>query len=167
MHTLNPDDPLLLELNAHLGKYFNTRLKGGFSEPFYRAPKAEHIGELQFRENFLRSALHELSHWCIAGKERREMDDFGYWYSEDGRSQDEQNAFYQSEVKPQAIEKHFCEALFIPFEVSADNLDGKVVGIEDFQAAVDAQYRVYLRDGFPPRVPALYAIMKQYAVSST
>ncbi len=37
------------------------------------------------RTDFFASALHEISHWCVAGKARREQVDFGYWYCPDGR----------------------------------------------------------------------------------
>ena len=33
------------------------------------------------------SALHEISHWTIAGKERRLLADLGYWYAPDGRTE--------------------------------------------------------------------------------
>ncbi len=48
------------------------------------------------------SALHEISHWCIAGKARRELVDFGYWYCPDGRDAMTQSQFEDVEVKPQA-----------------------------------------------------------------
>lgn len=50
------------------------------------------------------SALHEISHWTIAGKERRLLADLGYWYAPDGRTREQQALFEQVEVKPQAIE---------------------------------------------------------------
>ena len=39
------------------------------------------------------------------------LPDYGYWYAPDGRNAEQQSAFYSVEVKPQAIEALFCEAL--------------------------------------------------------
>jgi elongation factor P hydroxylase len=67
------------------------------------------------------SALHEISHWCIAGKSRRQKIDYGYWYAAEGRNQAEQDAFLELERLPQAIESLFYQALGLHFQVSLDN----------------------------------------------
>jgi elongation factor P hydroxylase len=67
------------------------------------------------------SALHEISHWCIAGKSRRQKIDYGYWYAAEGRSESQQEAFLELELLPQAIESLFYEALGLDFQVSLDN----------------------------------------------
>lgn len=136
---------------------YNTLLQGGFAEPFYKTFHRDEAGklqsaEIQYRENFLRSALHEISHWCIAGNERRLMDDFGYWYNEENRNQDQQNEFYKVEIRPQAIEMRLCEALNIPFNISADNLNANNLGeIDSFRQAVMLQYEEYKKNDFPHR----------------
>ena len=57
----------------------NTQLLGGADEPFYIPSSSEAVPhKLIFRENFVSSALHEIAHWCIAGKMRRLQQDFGY-----------------------------------------------------------------------------------------
>jgi elongation factor P hydroxylase len=102
----------------------NTVLVGGANEPLYipsLSPEKPH--QLFFRENFVSSALHEIAHWCIAGKQRRLQQDFGYWYQPDGRTVDEQAKFESMEVKPQALEWIFSNACGQKFNPSADNLN--------------------------------------------
>ena len=96
-----------------------TVLVAGASEPFY-VPGAP--SQVFFRADYVRSALHEVAHWCVAGRCRRALPDYGYWYSPDGRSEERQTAFFSVEAKPQAIESLFCEALNIEFAPSVDNL---------------------------------------------
>lgn len=134
---------------------YKTLLEGGAEEPFYRAPRVERDGRLYYRHNFLRSALHESAHWCHAGEKRLELDDWGYWYEPDGRNDEQQNEFYRVEVKPQAIEKGFCQALGIGFDVSVDNIDGPSGPVEDFKANVEAQFEIYCLEGFPKRAQVL------------
>jgi release factor glutamine methyltransferase len=38
----------------------------------------------------------------VAGKERRKLEDFGYWYEPDGRSEERQRDFEKVEVKPRS-----------------------------------------------------------------
>ena len=78
----------------------NTRLQVGAVEPFYQAPKANQPAVIYSRDNYFSSALHEIAHWCIAGTERRKLEDYGYWYCPDGRTADQQQAFEQVEIKP-------------------------------------------------------------------
>lgn len=130
---------------------FQTRLIAGADEPFYRAPKEGLDGSICFRLNYLRSALHECAHWCLAGNRRLKLDDWGYWYEPDGRNLEQQSQFFEVEVKPQAIEKAFCNSLDIPFEVSVDNLGGPAGPIEQFASSVEDQYELYKKQGFPKR----------------
>ena len=102
----------------------NTQLLGGADEPLYIPSSSEAVPhQLIFRENFVSSALHEIAHWCIAGKVRRLEQDFGYWYQPDGRTVDEQLNFESMEVKPQALEWIFSNACGQKFTPSADNLN--------------------------------------------
>lgn len=130
---------------------YQTRLEAGAEEPFYRAPKGGQDGMIHFRHNYLRSALHESAHWCLAGLKRLKLDDWGYWYEPDGRNLEQQSLFYKVEVKPQAIEMAFCEALRIPFEVSVDNLGGPQGPAQDFAISVEKQHLIYKKEGFPKR----------------
>jgi elongation factor P hydroxylase len=139
-------------LNQIVLAQFNTRLVGGYPEPFYKAATREAYAEIRFTRDYTRSALHELAHWCVAGQERRLQDDYGYWYAPDGRSEAQQRLFFQVEVIPQAIEKHFCNALGIPFATSIDNLGNpSVSGIEDFTRAVDEACSDFALHGLPAR----------------
>lgn len=115
-------DQLIDCFHDSFSQQYNVVLKGGFQEPYYQAATSTKPAEIQFRENFFRSALHEISHWCVAGELRRQKDDFGYWYEPDGRDYSQQLEFFQVEVLPQAFESIFCDALGIKFEVSLDNL---------------------------------------------
>ena len=128
----------------------NTVLQGGANEPYYR-PGSPNV--IHFREDFSRSALHEVAHWCVAGAARRGLPDYGYWYAPDGRDEAEQAAFYGVEVRPQAIEKMFCEALGIDFKVSVDNLSVSLSdpAIASFTAAVNDEFDRLSRCGLPER----------------
>ena len=104
---------------------YQTRLVKGDNEPIY-LPKSEEIPyhQIIFAHGFYASALHEISHWCIAGDARRQQVDYGYWYCPDGRDQVTQEQFERVEIKPQALDWLFCQAANYPFNVSCDNLDG-------------------------------------------
>ncbi len=130
----------------------NTRLIRGDDEPIYLpATEQTKFHQVVFAHGFFASAMHEISHWCIAGKERRLLVDFGYWYAPDGRDTMQQAEFEQVEIKPQAIEWAFCIAAGFAFNVSADNLNGVETNRFAFQAKVHQQVLAYLTQGFPPR----------------
>lgn len=144
-------------LNETVLRHYRTRIIGGFTEPFYKAASAEGYAEIRFTHDYERSALHELAHWCVAGEQRRAQDDYGYWYAPDGRSALQQQLFFEVEVKPQAIEKHFCKALGIPFAVSVDNLGNPVIaGVNEFSTAVDECFAHYGGIGLPARAGKVY-----------
>ncbi|RJX85010.1 elongation factor P hydroxylase, partial [Escherichia coli] len=116
-----------------------------------------------FAHGFYASAIHEISHWCIAGKARRELVDFGYWYCPDGRDAQTQSQFEDVEVKPQALDWLFCVAAGYPFNVSCDNLEGdfepdRVV----FQRRVHAQVMDYLANGIPERPARFIKALQNY-----
>jgi elongation factor P hydroxylase len=113
---------LITAFNALFEIPESTILVGGGDEPFYLPAEGHRPAQIQFRADYLRSALHEVAHWCVAGVERRKLPDYGYWYSPDDRDLPQQRAFFTVEARPQAIERHFCEALGIDFRPSLDNL---------------------------------------------
>lgn len=89
--------------NSCFAADFNTRTVKGDDEPIYLpADDDTPYHRIVFAHGFFASALHEISHWCIAGKARRELVDFGYWYCPDGRDAMTQSQFEDVEVKPQA-----------------------------------------------------------------
>ena len=152
-------------LNSTVLRQYDTRLVGGFPEPFYKAASATSAAEVQFTRDYERSALHELGHWCTAGKQRRLMDDYNYWYVPDGRSDEQQHIFFDVEVKPQAMEKHFCTALGLPFEVSVDNLGNHPLsGVSEFSDRVNQLYARYLAVGFPSRCTEIYNCLRQWHI---
>ncbi|NDV91927.1 ABC transporter ATP-binding protein [Alteromonas sp. 345S023] len=131
---------------------FNTRLVRGNDEPIYLpADETCSYHQIVFAHGFFSSALHEISHWCIAGEKRRLLEDYGYWYCPDGRNAHQQAEFEKVEVKPQAIEWAFTEAAGRKFQVSTDNLDGVEPDREAFTNNVAAQLAHYRATGFPPR----------------
>ncbi|MBL4621166.1 MAG: elongation factor P hydroxylase [Immundisolibacteraceae bacterium] len=102
---------------------FNCRLVRGGEEPLYRPAvgQGDHH-QLRFAHGFFASALHEIAHWCIAGTERRQQQDFGYWY-EPKRDQLRQTEFERMEARPQGLEWVFSDAAGFVFQPSIDNLE--------------------------------------------
>ena len=151
-------------------KAYNTRLVcalcdgrvGEHDEPVYE-PANEFMPQHQivFAHGYFSSALHEISHWCLAGKERRLQVDFGYWYRPDGRTAQQQAQFEQVEIKPQAIEWLLSLASGQVFVASADNLSGEHKDDKAFRLAVSKQARGYLLHGLPTRAGLMLSALKQ------
>ena len=130
---------------------YNTYLQGNASEPFYLpASDCEKLHTIYFREDFVASALHEVSHWCIAGKARREQEDFGYWYDH-RRDLEGQREFENYEVKPQALEWVFSVAAGLSFFVSYDNFNEETLNFKRFRWQVRAAAHQWLNFGLPER----------------
>ncbi len=149
----------------------NTRLIGGEAEPLYVPAADEYRGErctfhrLFYREDYFASALHEISHWCIAGAARRQLRDFGYWYAPDGRNAEQQLAFQAVEVRPQALEWCLSQACGYPFQVSLDNLEASETARRSDQAfsrAVVAEGLRLQREGLPPRAYRFFSFLAQH-----
>ena len=143
---------------------YQTRLIRGGDEPLYRPANAEtHYHQVIFARGYYASALHEISHWCIAGEQRRQQEDYGYWYCPDGRNADQQKAFEQAEIAPQALESIFTQACGRDFHVSVDNLGGDIeVDFEAFAARVEARAQRYLKEGLPNRANAFHVALKGF-----
>lgn len=146
----------------------NTRLIKGAGEPEY-IPANEQCNYHQviFAHGYFASALHEIAHWCIAGKKRRMLNDYGYWYCPDGRTEAEQKKFEQVEIKPQAIEWAFSVAANKAFRVSTDNLNGAEPDTKAFTLNVQQQVLEYLRDGFPPRAALFIDALAAFYATET
>lgn len=132
---------------------FNTRLVKGDDEPVYLPADAgcDHHRVI-FAHGYFASALHEISHWCVAGEARRQLVDFGYWYCPDGRDMQTQQQFESVEVTPQALEWMFSVAAGFPFNVSCDNLNGDYEPDRiAFQRKVHQKVASYLQQGIPER----------------
>lgn len=131
---------------------YNTRLLKGLDEPLYLPEDEDRPhNELYFAHGFFASALHESSHWLIAGEKRRKLVDFGYWYAPDGRSAEQQELFQNVEVKPQAIEWILSKAARYRFRVSIDNLNGPESNENDFKQAIYQQVKIYCTQGLSVR----------------
>ena len=143
--------------NAVFADSMNTVLIGGAAEPYYRpADDKDSRHRIFYRDDFVASSLHEISHWLVAGAERRLLPDWGYWYAPDGRNAAQQAEFEQAEVKPQALEWLLSIACGIGFRVSLDNLS-EHAGIGDaFKSCVYEQACVNIRDGVSARVQKVY-----------
>lgn len=134
---------------------YNTLLVKGNDEPLYLpADEKRPHHELFFAHGFFASALHECSHWLIAGEKRRKEVDFGYWYVPDGRTASQQELFQSVEVKPQAMEWILSMAAGYRFRVSIDNLNGSESDTAAFKQAVHSQVQVYCEKGLPTRAEA-------------
>lgn len=112
----------LISLFNTLFAHQHVILVRGAGEPEYFPAKDNQPARIEFAHGFFQSALHELSHFFIAGERRRQLSDFGYWYAPDGRTEAQQQAFERVEIKPQALECLFTLACRRPFQVSQDNL---------------------------------------------
>lgn len=149
----HPDDLIML-FNDLFRERWRTILVRGDDEPEY-IPASDEAGchRVVFAHGYFASALHEISHWCIAGERRRQLYDYGYWYCPDGRTGEQQAAFESVEIKPQALEWLFSEATGAPFNISVDNLSGGGASDEAaFRDNVARQARRYLEtDSLPHR----------------
>ena len=104
-------EPCVLRLAEAFNQHFSDQqvlLKPGASEPFYQAACSQEQSKKQphdqlatifSTQDFFSSALHEVAHWCIAGVERRKLDDYGYWYEPDGRSGEQQARFMREKAE--------------------------------------------------------------------
>ena len=147
----------LIELfNGLFANSENTRLMYGGDEPVYLpANESCPYHRILFAHGFFNSALHEIAHWCVAGPQRRLLEDFGYWYEPDGRTASQQELFEQVEVKPQALEWIFAKSCGRRFRVSADNLglaaEGVIHDDGPFKQRVYEEVLRRLREGLPER----------------
>ncbi|CDZ76511.1 Elongation factor P hydroxylase [Legionella massiliensis] len=154
----------LIQLFNHcFTEKYNTKLVRGDEEPIYLpadVKRPHHI--IYFAHGFFSSALHECAHWLIAGKERRKLVDFGYWYEPDGRNAAQQKLFQGVEVKPQALEWVLSIAANHRFRISIDNLDGTEVESDSFKDAVYQQVLVYCQQGLSPRATLFRQALCQF-----
>ncbi|SMF05469.1 elongation factor P hydroxylase [Pseudobacteriovorax antillogorgiicola] len=147
---------------------YQTTLVDRGHEPIY-IPKAnaqEHH-QIVFAHGFWNSAFHEIAHWCVAGPERRLQEDYGYWYQPDGRSPEQQMAFQNVEIKPQALEWIFTSCVDRDFYLSIDNLSGGgSYDTSQFRRDVQRQALSYIDRGLPKRA-AQFAQGLQKAFASS
>lgn len=146
---------------------YHTRLEAGGEEPVYLPAddQCDHH-RLIFRHDYVSSAFHEISHWCIAGETRRKQEDFGYWYNPDGRTAAQQRSFETVEIKPQALEWIFSVAANHKFNISADNLSADIGASDEFEQAVIKQAQTWCHSPMPGRAAVLVAALSEIFGSS-
>nr|WP_300310926.1 elongation factor P hydroxylase [Halomonas sp.] len=156
-------DDVIALFDGVFQKTFRTRLVRGGDEPLYLpADDDSPWHRVIFARGFYSSALHEISHWCIAGAARRQLEDYGYWYTPDGRDAEQQRAFEKVEVAPQALEMLFSEACGLPFHVSVDNLGEVEVDREAFASQVQERAGRYRSEGLPCRAQAFEQALRSF-----
>lgn len=150
--TIHNCQDLIFLFNNLFEQSENTILIGGGDEPLY-LPLDETfpLNRIIFTRDYFASAMHEIAHWCIAGKERRTKVDYGYWYYPEGRNPEQQELFEQAEVKPQSLECIFSKTAGSPFVISVDNLIAGNNNTESFQKKITWQVQHYLTYGLPER----------------
>lgn len=159
----NPDDLITLFNDLFRENYRTILVRGGDEPEYLPASKPERPAQVVFARGFFASALHEISHWCIAGEHRRTLYDYGYWYCPDGRTREQQQAFEQVEVKPQALEWLFALAAGSKFHISVDNLAGDGAADEDgFRRRVNRQVARYLEQGLPARAQMFFDALADF-----
>ena len=134
---------------------FRTRLVGGAVEPLYLPETEASFAEIHYRHDYQRSALHEVAHWCLAGPQRRQLDDYGYWYLP-VRNAAQQAAFEAVEARPQALEALFAEAAGVDFRVSSDDVAS--LPSSAFKARVAAERRL-IQQRLPVRAKRFLAAL--------
>ena len=157
---VQPDVDSLIQLfDQCFFEDYQTRLVGGGEEPLYLPASPEiPFHQVIFRQDYYRSALHEIAHWLIAGPSRRQLEDYGYWYTPEGRDSVQQQAFEQMEAKPQALEWILSYAAQIQFRVSLDNLAADQATVSE-QPLVQAVYQALLKiieSGLWPRAQLFF-----------
>lgn len=159
----DPDDLIMLFNDLFRETYRTVLVRGGDEPEYLPAMGRDGFAQIIFAHGYYASALHEISHWCIAGEHRRTLRDFGYWYCPDGRSVEQQQAFEKAEIKPQALEWLFSVAARARFHISVDNLSGNGAWDETaFRRNVTAQADNYLKHGLPARAGMFFQTLRTF-----
>jgi len=163
MNNIHHYHDLITLFNQCFVDKYNTQLVKGEDEPIYLpADEQRDYHAIYFAHGYFSSALHECSHWFIAGEERRKLVDLGYWYQPDGRNAEQQALFQQVEVKPQAMEWILSKACGHKFVVSIDNLNGEPTDAQVFKEAVYRQVLHYCAQGLPARARQFREVLSAF-----
>ena len=159
----NPDDLIMLFNDLFRESHRTILVRGGDEPEYLPASRPGELARVVFARGFFASALHEIAHWCIAGEHRRTLYDYGYWYCPDGRTLEQQQAFEQVEIKPQAMEWLFALAADSRFHISVDNLAGGGAADEQtFRRRVNDQVASYLIKGLPQRARQFFETLADF-----
>ena len=136
------------------------RLVAGADEPqFLPAGRLRPVGEVVWARGLAQSCLHEAAHWLRAGRERRRLVDYGYWYLPDGRDAEAQARFEGLEAEVQGLEWILSAAAGVEFRVSCDNLL-RPDPTPAFRAAIAQAAGDRLRRGLGGRAARLVAALR-------
>ncbi|MBU2709834.1 elongation factor P hydroxylase [Zooshikella harenae] len=149
--------------NQCFAETHNTYLIKGDDEPIYlpASDQCPYHG-IYFAHGYFSSALHECAHWFIAGNQRRQLVDYGYWYEPDGRTKAQQQLFEKVEVNPQAVEWILSVAAGYLFKVSIDNLNNEAINPQPFKDAIYQQVKAYAHQGLPVRAEKFRQALSQF-----
>ena len=141
----------------------NTILVDQGDEPIYiPANDTQKEHRIYFAHGYFSSALHEISHWLVAGEKRRQLEDYGYWYAPDGRDHVQQKEFEQVEVNPQSIEWILHQCCQKKFRLSLDNLSLPEQDDRPFARAVFEQTQQNLTNGLNQRTQIFCTALMTY-----
>lgn len=136
------------------------RLVRGGDEPLYLpATRTRPQADIVYARGLAPSCLHEAAHWLRAGRARRRLVDYGYWYLPDGRDAQAQAEFEVLEAEIQGLEWILAAAAGVAFRVSCDNLLRPDPSAE-FCAAIAAAARRRLTTGLAGRVARLATALR-------
>jgi len=144
---------------ARIAKVFNrefsgshrTLLQGGACEPSYEPAVGTQPARIVHTLDYPASALHEVAHWCLAGRRRRQLRDYGYWYVPGPRDAQQRAAFFSAEADAQALEAVLAAACGVRFVVSADDFAAAPDELEGFARVVAERIAARRRGPLPPR----------------
>jgi elongation factor P hydroxylase len=147
--------------NGLFNEIGNTELVGGAEEPLYKASSdGQTANEIWFRNDYASSALHEISHWCIAGRDRRMQNDYGYWYVEN-RGINQQKKFELVEARPQGLEWVLSVAAGVEFRVSCDNFELPSMDVEPLRSRIREEALSFIQQGLPARAKQFQAVLSR------
>lgn len=121
-------------------------------EPCY-LPKDEQypFNRIYYTKDSYTSLMHEVAHWCRAGKERRQLPDYGYWYQAEDRSPEAQQLYVASESKTQALEWIFCVAAGVCIQIIPENQPYSFKPSLEFRKSIYMAVLHYLQKGLSDR----------------
>ena len=130
-------DALASTFNRTFASRYATVMIGGAAEPLYVPQVGALPARIFYTRDFAASVLHEAAHWCIAGRARRVLVDYGYAYAPPPRSLDDRLAFFRAECDVQALECVFARCAGRDFRISADDFGATAEEREAFARAVE------------------------------
>lgn len=138
--------------NRSFGERYHVRCLGGFDQPEYlTAVQTKGPAQLRYTLDYPASVLHEIAHWCVAGKARLARNDFGYGYLPPPRDCATQQRFFALEFKVQALEAWFALGTGVRFVASADNFECSDEARNAFAQQIADAVQAFTLSDIPPR----------------